>query len=182
MLSASLILAASILVGQAEKPSPGYEHLKSLEFLVGDWEVKGALWVDVPGVIPKGSQFVGHGHYEWTWNKSAIQWKWTIDYGKGVVLYAGGTIIWNPGKRQITSVSTNSLGAYGQGVWTFDAQGKDWIVTDKQIDAEGKETSSCVHNVRQDENTIVWQLTNQKADGKELPDTPKYSFTRMKAK
>ena len=39
MLNAVAVLAASMVVGQAEQPSPNYEHLKFLEAFVGHWKV-----------------------------------------------------------------------------------------------------------------------------------------------
>jgi hypothetical protein len=180
-LASFLFVAASVL-GQADQPSPNYEHLKGLEFIIGDWDVKGVVWDDVPGVIAKGTKLVGHGQYRWIWNQGAIHWRWTIEYETGGKVFGNGTATWNPGTKQIVSVSMLSTGGYGQGVWKSNEDGKEWILIDKQTDSEGKETLSCVHHVQKDNDTILWQITDQKVDDKELPDTPKFEFVRVKQK
>lgn len=48
-----------------ETPGPGYEHLKPIEWLVGDWELRGA-WAD-------GKPHEGGEHSEWALNKNFIQ-------------------------------------------------------------------------------------------------------------
>ena len=38
MFSSSAALATALVLGQAEAPSPDYEHLKRPEYFISDWE------------------------------------------------------------------------------------------------------------------------------------------------
>ena len=43
MLSSTLLVVSSLVVGQAEEPTSNYEHLKGLQSFIGTWEAKGTL-------------------------------------------------------------------------------------------------------------------------------------------
>ena len=61
MLSTAIMLAASIVLGQAEQVSPHYEHLKGLEQFVGEWQT---------AMSQKGVEvFKGTATYKWAKNK-----------------------------------------------------------------------------------------------------------------
>ena len=180
-LASFLFVAASVL-GQADQPSPNYEHLKSLEFLIGDWEARGEVTDEVPGLLPKGTKSVGHLHFQWIWNKGAISWELAIKYETGFTFFNNGTVVWNPGTKEIVGVNANSLGLYCQFVWKHDAERNDWILNSSGIDQDGKTFSHCVHHILKDKDTLVVQITDQKVDGTKRPDMPEVKVFRVKPK
>ncbi len=177
---ASVVLLATTVLGQADQPSPNYQHLKGLEFLIGDWEVKGATWDDSLG-LPKGTKYSVQGSYKWIWNKAGLQWDAQIKFETGATLFGGGIIVCHPGEK-VVSVSTTSGGGLSLGEWKENARTKCWTFIEKGTDPEGKTTSSRSHHCPIDKETFAFQLTDRKVGDKKLPDSPKSTFVRKKAK
>ena len=77
MLIATLLLAASMVVGQAGDASPHYQHLKNLEYFAGVWEIVGKVEVkdEFSGLDELTEaplrQVVS---YEWFKNKNFMVW------------------------------------------------------------------------------------------------------------
>ena len=65
-----VVLAASMVVGQANDPGPNYEHLKPLEWTVGTWATEMKVKEGIPGVLEKGDVVRILMKIEWGLNKN----------------------------------------------------------------------------------------------------------------
>ena len=113
MLSTVFLLTASMVIGQAEDISPHYQHLKDLEYFVGDWEIVGTL--KVTGDFQGLDEFEGVPlrqvlSYQWMKNKNFMLVS-ARNTGEKLISYQG-FIGWDPVTERIQSRDVNSQGAW----------------------------------------------------------------------
>ena len=113
MFSTAFLLAASMVVGQAEDVSPHYQHLGELEYFVGTWQINGGLEVkgDFRGLealenIPLKQVMT----YEWLKSKGFLALI-IRDTPDSPIAYLGA-IGWDPEHKQIRSMDFNTQGAW----------------------------------------------------------------------
>ena len=113
MLNTVLLLATSMVVGQAGGALPPHQHLKDLEYFVGDWKIDGTVEVegDFSGLdeVTKTPLRLLMS-YEWFKNKNFMVVT-VRDKPEGPIEYQA-TIGWDPKKKQIRSVDFNYQGAW----------------------------------------------------------------------
>ena len=147
MLSTTLLLAASMVVGQAEAKSPMkpivYEHLKALECFVGKWESKATLPDDTPqseklGEL-SGKEVVIRSTVRWTPGMCAqIE---NANYNiRGVEVIKGTAIrAWDQAAKNICSHTFTSHKGTWAGVWV--KVGDKWIHEFEGTDLDDKKVT-----------------------------------------
>jgi hypothetical protein len=130
MLSTSFLLAASMVVGQADEVGPHFEHLKDLEYFVGDWRINGKVETDFEPLaeLTEGPLRLVFS-YDWMDKKSFL----TLDIRekpKSPVQYHAA-IGWDPVRKQIRSRDFNSAGAWFEYVHVKTEKG--WIVEGESV-------------------------------------------------
>ena len=151
-----------------ETPGPGYEKLKPIEWMVGDWQVEGK-WGD-------GKVHAGEEHAEWIFNKNFILGQgWFTDRDAKRVEYMY-LVVWDPNSRKIVMPILDSFG--GHFIRTGDLAAATNTVTSRQagILGTGEETSLDQVSKLIDRNSYEWTGTNVKGPVK-LPDI-KITFSR----
>jgi hypothetical protein len=99
MLSTALLLAASMVVGQAGDTE---QHLKGLQWFVGEWRAEVQLQEGIPGVAEKGDQMEVLGSHRWILGRNAIQVDWTHKINGAEVSMGRGLIGWDGLSNTIT--------------------------------------------------------------------------------
>lgn len=180
-MSTAFLLAASMVIGQAEKPASNYDRLKSFDALIGCWSLSGEVLEDVPNVIEKGAKLVGHSSFEWIMKKTAVKNQGFVKFGDLEEVQFLGVIGWNRAKECIVSGSLSSDGAIGQSEITVSEDGKTFTYAEKGVDPDGKSTTVKVVMTLTAPDTIVWQAKDRQG-GALVGDSPKYILRRCKDK
>jgi len=137
-------------------PPSNYEHLKGLEWLVGEWADE----------VQKGE--TARISFEWTDNQNFLISHFTTTIKN--VSIGGGTqwIAWDPAAKAVRSWLFESSGGFGQGAWTKD--GAKWTIKVDTLLPDGKKATSTNAVTRVDADTLSWEVTERTLDGKQLPD------------
>ena len=146
-------------------PPSNYEHLKGLEWLIGEWADD----------APKGE--AGRISFEWTDNQNFIVSHFTTAIQN--VSLGGGTswIGWDPTAKVVRSWLFESTGGFGQGTWTKD--GGKWTIKSTAVLPDGKKAAATNVVTRVDADTITWSVTGRTLDDKPLPDIKEVRMRRQ---
>ena len=138
-------------------PPSHYDHLKNLEWLIGDWaDVASSDEVSVQSTC------------DWTVNKNFIIRRFSADL-KGRGPFAGTQLIaWDPRENRIRSWVFDSDGGFAEGLWQRD--GKRWIIAASGVLADGGEVSATNIVTLVDNDTFTFQSTNRTVNGQQQPD------------
>lgn len=140
-----------------------YEHLKKLEWLIGDWTDS-----DQSGHIQTTCK--------WTKNKNFIIRSFTASM-RGHIDLSGMQIIgWDPSKKQIRSWVFDSDGGFSEGMWT--QKKNHWYVMMTGTLPDGRKNSSTNIFKLVDENSYQWQSVNRIIDGELQPNIDEVTVTR----
>jgi len=148
-------------------PPNNYEHLRPLEWLIGEW-----------------AQDVKEGHaarvmFEWTPDLNYMIASRAVVVG-GVPLDNGSQRIgWDPASKLIRSWSFETDGSFGQGAWTQN--GDTWVNTVSSVLRAGSLMTSTTVVTRTGPDTLTFQTKDQQMDGKPVPDSPVITMVRVVA-
>ena len=166
MAVAGMIALCSSAVAQEETPPSNYQHLKELEYFVGDWVGTGKIPEDNPE--SPGLSFVLRLTVRWTVKKNAQVVRWDAESEGKVVMSSRGLRGWNAAAQQIKGLGFTSWGGYGESTLT-QVDGK-WVQKTSGADPDGTKTSHVITTTIIDQNAYVEEITARTADGKSLPD------------
>ena len=177
MLSTALLLAMSMVMGQAEKADQPTqkvatnEHLKVLEPLIGTWLHKHPAGIDWESVgVKTGDPLITRAVYSWVANGNGIQLVRTEELPSGKLIFERRRelIAWNAETKQIVSFRIGPRGRSAHCKWK--QEGEDWIMECDFVETTGERESK--------EQRITVR------DGKLLrhvgPDWPSREFTKVK--
>ena len=155
--------ARDILVS---KPS-NYEHIKQLQWLIGDW-------TDSPATREGVSV---QSACDWTVNKNFIIRKFTAEID-GHVSTAGTQLIgWDPSTSTIRSWVFDSDGGFAKGNWK--RRGDRWIIKASGVLQDGSKVSSTNMLTRIDDDTFTFQSRNRTINGRPEPDIEEITIQRV---
>lgn len=146
-------------------PPSNYEHLKGLEWLIGDWADD----------VQKGE--VARISFAWTDNQNFIVSHFAVTARN--VPVGGGTswIGWDPNAKAVRSWMFESSGGFGEGTWTKD--GSAWTSKTTATLQDGKKAASTNVVTRVDADTLTWEIKDRSLDGKPLPDVKPVRMKRV---
>jgi uncharacterized protein (TIGR02246 family) len=148
-------------------PSPSnYEHLKSLEWMVGTW-------------IDEDENTVIETDCDWTRNKNFMTRSFTMVTRDGVELSGMQIVGWDAVNNQIRSWVFDSNGGFGEGVWTAD--GDNWTIESTGSLPDGRKTSATNLLKKIDDDSYTWQSINRVADGELQPNVDEVLIVREAA-
>lgn len=146
------------------------EHMKDLEWMVGDWAQEPSSKSDI----------ALHSECGWTDNKAFLIRKFTVE-GKDGVLHAGTEVIgWDPRIKMNRSWVFDSNGGVGENMWLQD--GKRWLIKYSGTLADGSEVSATNIITVVDANTITLQSKDRTVNGKPQGDIPEITLKRSASK
>jgi uncharacterized protein (TIGR02246 family) len=156
-------LLSSVREAAYSEPT-NYEHLKDLEWAIGEW-------ADQEGKGP-----VGRVSFEWAPGQNFIVAMRGVEFKDNILDNGTEWIGWDPVTKQIHSWSFEADGGYSDSVWTKD--GKNWVVKANSTLSDGNKVSATHIITPVDDNTVTWQSKGQTLNGKLLPDTKEIKMKR----
>jgi uncharacterized protein (TIGR02246 family) len=150
-------------------PPTNYEHLRALEWAIGDW-------VGWAGEEEKGE--ADRVSFAWAENQQFIVSTFAATF-KNITLGSGTRWIgWDPEAKSLRSWSFDSQGAFGQGTWTRD--GDRWVIKSTFVLRDGKKAAATTVVTRIDADTISWQSKDRTLDGKPMPPAKEVRMKRVR--
>jgi uncharacterized protein (TIGR02246 family) len=150
-----------------------YEHLKTLEWLVGNWSTQEASGAE----SDKTKRITINSNCKWTENKSFLTR--TFDTRMQLIELHGFEIIgWDPQTKSIRSWLFESSGGFTQSTWKQD--GKKWEIEMKGVLADGKTVSASTTMTKIDDDTLIIESKKRMRDGKPMPDIAQLTLRRVK--
>lgn len=147
---------------------PG-QHLKELEWMVGDWTDEGS---------PQGGVSL-RSTCDWTANRAFLIRKFKAD-GRADVARTGTEIIgWDPRAQRIRSWAFDSDGGFGESTWVRD--GDRWLVRYTGTRADGSDASATHVLTVVDANTVTVKSKDRVANGEAQPEVPEITLKRQQA-
>jgi uncharacterized protein (TIGR02246 family) len=148
-------------------PPGNYEHLRQLEWAIGDWATE------------EGKGEVARFAFAWAENQNFITSTFTTTFQN--ISIGGGTqwIGWDPAAKQLRSWTFDANGGFSEGSWARDGSNK-WVVTTKAVLPEGKKAVATLVVTRLDADTIGLQSKERAVDGAKVPDTQEIKLKRVK--
>ena len=114
-------LAAFLTCGFAygEEPGPNYDHLKPLEWMIGEWVLESTLDEDVPNIGEAGDQFDLSIKWSWGLRRNIINEQMTVLVNDKVKWTSKAIKGWDAEKEQIVSTGFDSSGGHGNSIVTY---------------------------------------------------------------
>ncbi len=147
-------------------PPASYEHLRVLEWALGEWA----------GATETGEE--ERVVLDWSANQNFIVGSFSMTATKVSVGSAAQWIGWDPLAKRIRSWMFDDSGGFGEGTWTKD--GDRWMVKTSLVLPDGKKATATLLLSRVDADTITLQSKERTVDGKALPDTKEVRLKRVK--
>ncbi|HMK35271.1 MAG TPA: SgcJ/EcaC family oxidoreductase [Desulfomonilaceae bacterium] len=154
-------------VEEAAKIPSNYEHLKELEWLVGDW-------------VDESDQMDVETSGRWTRNKNFITLSFAVTPAGGTPLQGTQVIGWDPAMKRIRSWVFDSSGGFGEGVWS--KEGSRWAVKMSSVLATGEKASSINIYSPVDNNAFLFSSTGREINGEPQPNIDEVRVVRKPAK
>ena len=142
-----------------------YQHLKELEWMVGQW-------------VDQGDEVTINTTCNWTKNRNFMTRTFEVATSDGASLQGTQVIGWDPVAKRIRSWMFDSEGGFGEGRWKRD--GNRWVVKSSQVLKGGRRASAINVLTYVDDNTFTWQSTGREVGGQMLPDVPEVTVVRKK--
>ncbi len=146
-------------------PPSNYEHLRGLEWTIGDWAGSAE-----PGTVERLA-------VAWSDNHNFINATFTTTAKNISVGSARHCLGWDPEAKQIRSWIFDASGAFGQGSCTHD--GKQCVIKTASVLQDGKKATATHIVTRVDADTITLQSRDRGVDGNKLPDTKEVKLKRV---
>jgi uncharacterized protein (TIGR02246 family) len=151
------------------RPPEQRQHLKELEWLVGDWADDVATETGLSLRSTCG----------WTENRSFLIRRFKLE-GKNGIAHAGTEVIgWDPHNKRIRSWVFDSNGGFGENVWVAD--GGRWLVRYTGTLADGSDVAATNVLTAVDADTMTLQAKDRTVNGQPQPATPEVTLKRQGA-
>lgn len=147
-------------------PPSNYEHLRPLEWAIGEW-----------------SEDVKEGHagrvvFEWAMEQNFIIATREVAVDDALLFNGTERIGWDPAAKLIRSWSFEADGGFGEGTWAKDGK-SGWTVRTSAVLRTGSLITATNVVTRVDADTITWQAKDRRLDGNALTDTPVITMKRV---
>ena len=147
-------------------PPSNYQHLRELEWAIGDWA----------GKTETGE--TEHLSFTWSEGHNFIEARFATTAKDVAVGSAKVVIVWDPAAEKLRSWSFDATGGFGEGAWS--GAGKKWSVKISNTLQDGKKASTTIHLASLDADTISMQAKDRRVNDIKLPDTKVIQLKRTK--
>lgn len=147
-------------------PPSNYEHLRSLEWAIGDWAGEG----------PEGA--LERLTVSWAEHQNFIHATFATTIKNISVGSAHQWIAWDPIGKNIRSWIFDETGGFGEGAWS--GNGKSWTVKTTSVLQDGKKATATHILTPVDADTISLRSSDRTVNGNKLPDTKEITIKRVK--
>jgi uncharacterized protein (TIGR02246 family) len=145
-------------------PPGNYEHLRGLEWAVGEWVDEG----DGPEI--------DHATFEWSPEGNFLVSTQDVTVRDTLISRSTEWIGWDPASSQIRSWSFVGDGAIGESIWTNE--GDQWIIKTNATMPNGKKLAATNIITLNGPDAITWRSKDRTLDGKALPDVKEIKMKR----
>jgi uncharacterized protein (TIGR02246 family) len=145
-------------------PPGNYEHLRGLEWAVGEWVDEG----DGPEI--------DHATFEWSPDGNFLISTQDVTVRDTLISRSTEWIGWDPASSQIRSWSFVGDGAIGESIWTNE--GDQWIIKTNATMPNGKKLAATNIITLNGPDAITWRSKDRTLDGKALPDVKEIKMKR----
>lgn len=142
-------------VSDAERPLSQYEHLKELEWLVGDW-------------IDEDDEASIEITTHWDRQKNFLVQEFRVIAEDRLQLEVRQRIAWDPIQKNIRSWMFDSDGGFGEGTWA--QKGDAWAVNQVFTLPDGSKASAVNIYSKTGKDSYTWTSTGREVGGEILPD------------
>ncbi|QDU27152.1 SnoaL-like domain protein [Anatilimnocola aggregata] len=142
-----------------------YEHLKSLEWMVGTW-------------VDQDEQSTIETTCHWAKNQNFLVRSFTISARDRIKLSGMQIIGWDPAAKKIRSWVFDSNGGFGEGSWS--KKGNAWHVQTSGTAADGRKVSSVNIITYVSNDQFTWQIVNGQIGDELLPNIDEVLVVRQK--
>lgn len=156
-------LVAAVRETAIEVPS-NYEHLKPLEWMVGDW-------------LDEGGDTSVRTSVRWGENKNFLIREFALRVAGRPMISGTQRIGWDPERGQIKSWVFDSEGSVTEGLWIQD--GNRWVVRSSGVMRDGSRASATGIMTKIDDDTFTWQVVNRVSGDENLPDVEPVTVVRV---
>jgi uncharacterized protein (TIGR02246 family) len=146
-------------------PPSNYQHLRGLEWAIGDWAS------DEEGGVERLA-------VAWSEGQNFINAMFTTTIKNTPVGSVEQRIGWDPVAKRIRSWLFDETGGFGEGSWSQD--GKKWVVKTTSLLQDGRGATATYILTPVDPDTITLQSTDRSENGKRFPDTKEVKLKRVK--
>jgi uncharacterized protein (TIGR02246 family) len=148
---------------EAPGPQSNYDHLKQLEWMIGDW------------VDREGGEVV-RTECQWSRNKNFLVRAFSVSIEGELELSGMQLVGWDAARKEIRSWVFDSEGGFAEGEWLpVDDR---WLVkTTATLPGGGVASSTSVLEPL-DDNSFSWQKVNRVVDGEILPNIAEIIIVR----
>jgi uncharacterized protein (TIGR02246 family) len=149
----------------AYSPPTNYNHLRGLEWLVGEWA----------GEEAGGTERLS---FAWADNQNFLVASFATTHKNVSVAAATVWTGWDPVARHVRSWIFDADGGYGGGSWAHD--GNRWLLKTNSVRRGAKKAATTFVLTRVDDDTLTLQARDRSLDGNALPDTKAVTLKRVK--
>ncbi|MCE9554139.1 MAG: SgcJ/EcaC family oxidoreductase [Planctomycetes bacterium] len=147
-------------------PAGAAEHLKALEWLVGEWNDS-----DDDATI--------HSTYHWSVNHAFLIHAFSVQIADKIEMRGMQVIAWDPAEKRIRSWAFDSDGGFAEGMWEQD--GDRFVIRTNSTLPDGKR-GTAINTIRKiDDNHLAWSSTARHVDGEMLPNIEEVNVVREDA-
>jgi uncharacterized protein (TIGR02246 family) len=139
------------------------DHLKDLEWLLGEW-------------IDEGNGAVAHTNCHWDASKAFLIRDFDLKIGGRAALSGSQRIGWDPTVGQFRSWVFDSEGGYSEGRWTRD--GDRWLIKNEGFVPDGRVVSATNIIVREGKDRVKWITTERTLGGDALDEAAEVILVR----
>jgi uncharacterized protein (TIGR02246 family) len=147
-----------------QAPPSNYEHLKSLEWMIGSW-------------IDEDQTASIQTDCAWTKNKNFMTRSFAVTTREGVEMSGMQIVGWDAVNQQIRSWVFDSTGGFGEGVWAVE--GDTWTIQATGTLVDGGKTSATNLLKKLDDNSYVWESINRESNGELQPNVDPVMIVRV---
>lgn len=146
-------------------PPSQYEHLRGLEWLVGDW-------------VDKDEDVIIRTSFKWDRHKNFLLQDFSVTIEGKLELEGTQIIAWDPIKERIRSWVFDSDGGFGEGSWK--KINDSWVVESSQTLADGRLASAINIYTQIGKDQYKWESTGREVNSVMLPNLGPVNVVKRK--
>jgi uncharacterized protein (TIGR02246 family) len=140
-----------------------HEHLKELEWLVGEW-------------VDESDDAEVHTACRWSENQSFLLRSFQVRIRGQAAMSGSQRIGWDPRLKQVRSWVFDSDGGFSEGFWSRD--GERWVIKTTGVLKDGRAASATNILTRVNKDTIKWTSVERTFGADVLPDAEEINLVR----
>lgn len=157
----------SVLREEYDAALTAHDHLKDLEWMVGDW-------------VNESQDAVVHTTCKWSDDGNFLLREFSMKMQGEPVLSGTQRIGWDPTRRQFKAWIFDSEGGFGEGYWTRnDGQ---WVIKAEGVRQDGQHASATSIITPMGPDRASWQIVDRTLGALAVPGTTEFTLVRQPPK